>query len=109
MPDLNDERLDELLSTVSAPELPGGMSQRIMAALSTAPAPTGLRGFLSSIFGTEKLTLPACGALASLLFGVTVGYMALPSLGNDTLAANEPYLEAFNNDNWDTSFEAIIQ
>ena len=109
MPDLNDNELDALFSTVSQPEPSADLSQRIMAAISAAPAEKGVRGFLAALFGTNSIALPAGGALASLLFGLAIGLVALPETTQDTLSTEDQYLAAVAGDNWDTSFEDILQ
>lgn len=109
MSDLNDKELDALFSTVSPAEPPENMSQRIMAALSTPQTPRGLRGFMASIFGDSGFAAPTSGAVASLLFGISLGYLALPDLTDISVTEDAIYLEALNDSNWDTSFEDLIQ
>ncbi len=72
MPDLNDKELDTLLSALSPPEPPNHMSQRIMSALTAPQAAQNKGGIFASLFGARGIALPAGGALASLLFGLTL-------------------------------------
>lgn len=108
MPELNDDELNALFSAVSRPEPPQDMSQRILSAIYTPPTATGLTGFLTSLFGSGRIAAPAGGAFASLLFGIMVGYGALPNAVEAT-ANSDAYLAAVSDNNWDTNFEELLQ
>ena len=108
MPELNDEELNALLSSLSPPEPPEGLSQRIMAAIPATSATDAPRSFLDRLLGARGFALPASGALASLLFGVSIGYLALPDLATDVSDPEGQYLEAVADGGWESSLEDLF-
>ena len=109
MPELSDNELDALISKLPAPEAPHGMTERIMSAISPPPADPGLRGRLSLILGSGQIVAAARGDFASLLIGVTIGYLALPELPTEEAVTSEAYLDVVDDSNWDISFEDLLQ
>ena len=77
MHDFSDQKLDDLLGTLSTPQPRAGLTARILSSLPNPPATWQTR--LASILGTKGLTLPASGALASLIFGIITGYWIAPT------------------------------
>ena len=109
MTELNDKELDTLLSALTPPLPPPGLSQRIMAASAMPPSPSGLAGLWASIFGSGSPTIPLGGAWASLVFGVLIGYLALPDFTADSVATDDEYLYTLADSDWDNSFEDLLQ
>lgn len=79
-PDLTDQSLDQLLASLPEPEQPNGLNARIMANL-PPQRPTRSprwREQIAALLGTDRLILPAGGALASMAIGLVAGYLLAP-------------------------------
>ena len=100
-PDMTDKDLDQLLSELSAPDLPKGLVTGIMARLPERKA--GWRSYIAELLGMDGVGLPAGGAFASLVFGVLAGYMFVPAATDAAVTTDEAeiaYAAAFGTESW---------
>lgn len=112
MPSPDDDReLDRLLATLSAPEPPEGLTQRILDALPGRKSDWTL--FIKDLFGTDRPAFPIGGALASLSLGLGLGYWPLatvPAIDPSEAIASETLLaDMFGSDLWGDASEAPAQ
>lgn len=100
-PDMTDKELDDLISELSAPDLPKGLVTDIMARLPERK--TGWRAYLADLLGIDRLSVPAGGALASLVFGLLAGYTLVPATTVGAERVDETEIElaaAFGSGSW---------
>jgi len=99
-PDMTDQDLDHLLAALTEPDMPDGLTARIMAELPARKY--GWRTRLQDIFGLERLAMPAASAFASLAFGLLAGYALVPlAVTGDQSDETEAALAlAFGDDTW---------
>ncbi len=111
MADFSDKEIEDLLQTLSSPDVPDvpdGLATRIVTALPERRAPWSQR--LAAFFGADTLMVPAGGAFTALMIGVMTGYWLMLV---DTPIADtaDIYLaETFGDDPWgafDTDTEAF--
>lgn len=76
-PDMTDQDLDHLLAELTKPDVPDGLTARIMAELPARK--TGWRAIVFDLFGLDQLAIPAAGAIASLAVGLFAGYALVPA------------------------------
>ena len=101
---INDHELDNLLTKLSPPEPPAGLTTRIIAAL--PPRKPSWTKWFTAIFNVREYALPTGGALACLMMGLGIGYWPLSdtTLETEILIAN-----VFGDDQWNTAIEVLTQ
>ena len=99
-PEMTDQDLDHLLGELTQPDVPDGLSARIMAQLPARK--TGWRAIVFDLFGLDQVAIPAAGALASLALGVFAGYALVPTdiMGEGGDEADIALALAFGTDTW---------